>query len=103
MRLLLLQVDISDFPHMHKCCDEHDKCYDTCNQEKANCDSDFKSCLTKGCKALKSSQREECSSAASIMYTGVAVFGCEFYLKSQKQACDCSHMPRMSGRLNRDL
>ena len=101
--LLLPQVDISDFPHMHKCCDEHDKCYDTCNQDKIECDSKFHSCLNQDCKRLQSRLQKECSNAANIMYTGVAVFGCQFYLQSQKQACDCSHLPKTSGRLKRDL
>nr|CAD7593942.1 unnamed protein product [Timema genevievae] len=34
---------------MTKCCDEHDICYDTCNQAKEHCDYEFKNCLYKIC------------------------------------------------------
>lgn len=99
---LLLQVDISAYPGMHKCCNGHDKCYDTCNKEKAECDNDFQTCMAEYCTTLKSRRLErECSNAAGLMFTGTAVFGCDSYLESQKQACDCSYMPRTSGRLKR--
>lgn len=100
---LLLQVDISPYPGMHKCCDKHDKCYDTCNTEKAECDNDFQSCMAEYCTTLKPRRLErDCGNAAGLMFTGTAVFGCDSYLESQKQACDCSHIPKTSGRLRRD-
>ena len=89
---------------MHKCCNEHDECYDTCNTEKADCDNKFQSCMTKYCQTLNSHRlKRDCANAAGLMYTGTAVFGCDSYLQSQKQACDCSRMPKTSGRLRREV
>lgn len=34
---------------MTKCCDNHDICYDTCNNNKEVCDMEFKRCLYKYC------------------------------------------------------
>lgn len=34
---------------MEHCCNEHDLCYDTCNNDKVMCDLDFRRCLLKIC------------------------------------------------------
>lgn len=34
---------------MTKCCDQHDICYDTCNNDKEVCDMEFKRCLYRYC------------------------------------------------------
>lgn len=34
---------------MTKCCDSHDICYDTCNNNKEICDMEFKKCLYRYC------------------------------------------------------
>lgn len=34
---------------MEHCCNEHDLCYDTCNNDKEMCDLDFRRCLLKIC------------------------------------------------------
>lgn len=39
---------------MTKCCDAHDICYDTCNNDKEVCDMDFKRCLYKYCDTYES-------------------------------------------------
>ena len=36
-----------------KCCNEHDFCYDTCNNSKDSCDKVFKKCVERLCKKLK--------------------------------------------------
>lgn len=38
---------------MMKCCDLHDMCYDTCNNNKEVCDMEFKRCLYKYCESYK--------------------------------------------------
>jgi len=35
---------------MTDCCNAHDVCYDTCGQDKEQCDFDFKRCLYKMCE-----------------------------------------------------
>ena len=37
---------------MTKCCDAHDRCYDTCGTIKSDCDDDFKQCLDDMCDTL---------------------------------------------------
>lgn len=36
---------------MTKCCDQHDICYDTCKNEKENCDVEFRTCLYRYCES----------------------------------------------------
>lgn len=38
---------------MTKCCDAHDICYDTCNNDKEVCDMEFKRCLYKYCDSYQ--------------------------------------------------
>ncbi|PFX26466.1 hypothetical protein AWC38_SpisGene8838, partial [Stylophora pistillata] len=42
-------LDTSNFAGFTKCCDLHDICYDTCNNDRTQCDDDFKSCLDNEC------------------------------------------------------
>lgn len=37
---------------MELCCNEHDLCYDTCNNDKELCDLDFRRCLHKICDKM---------------------------------------------------
>ncbi|CAG2061347.1 unnamed protein product [Timema podura] len=79
---------------MTKCCDEHDICYDTCNQAKEHCDYEFKNCLYKICdkyeKTVGETVVKTCKAAAKMLFTGTITLGCKSYLDSQKQACYCT-------------
>ncbi|MCI4375997.1 hypothetical protein PGIGA_G00183000 [Pangasianodon gigas] len=37
-------------PSMTRCCNQHDRCYDTCGREKHNCDDQFQVCLETICR-----------------------------------------------------
>lgn len=49
---IFLQFDIG-IPLMTKCCNHHDRCYDTCGNEKNDCDEQFQSCLSKICRDVQ--------------------------------------------------
>ena len=50
-----INVDIIHLESFTECCDEHDKCYDTCNTNKKTCDSNFNDCLLSKCTILNQS------------------------------------------------
>lgn len=89
-----LQLDTSALPQMTKCCDAHDHCYDTCNQDRDQCDNDFKTCLDVMCVKLKpditKNQFEGCKETAKLIYAGTTALGCSPYLSAQERACQCS-------------
>uniref|UniRef100_A0A6I8S558 Group XIIA secretory phospholipase A2 n=1 Tax=Xenopus tropicalis TaxID=8364 RepID=A0A6I8S558_XENTR len=43
-----LHFDIG-IPSMTKCCNQHDRCYDSCGMMKNDCDEQFQNCLSKIC------------------------------------------------------
>ncbi|XP_005096638.1 group XIIA secretory phospholipase A2 [Aplysia californica] len=76
-----------------KCCDEHDFCYDTCNNDKDTCDRVFKKCLQRICKKVKGmltdNVYEGCKSTADLLFAGTVALGCKPYKDSQEKACVC--------------
>ncbi|XP_014065066.2 group XIIA secretory phospholipase A2-like isoform X2 [Salmo salar] len=50
--LLGFQFDIG-IPSLTKCCNQHDRCYDTCNRDKHDCDNEFQECLETICRRLQ--------------------------------------------------
>uniref|UniRef100_A0A8C7XXS3 Phospholipase A2, group XIIA n=1 Tax=Oryzias sinensis TaxID=183150 RepID=A0A8C7XXS3_9TELE len=46
------QFDIG-IPSMTKCCNQHDRCYDTCGREKHDCDEQFQECLETICRNVQ--------------------------------------------------
>lgn len=38
---------------MTKCCNQHDRCYDTCGREKHDCDDEFQVCLETICRHVQ--------------------------------------------------
>lgn len=48
----LFQFDIG-IPSMTKCCNQHDRCYDTCGREKHDCDEQFQDCLETICRNVQ--------------------------------------------------
>lgn len=49
---LVFQFDIG-IPSMTKCCNQHDRCYDTCGREKHDCDEQFQDCLETICRNVQ--------------------------------------------------
>lgn len=89
---------------METCCNEHDICYDTCNNDKELCDLDFKRCLYKYCNSYEGSAAigtdlmiKGCKAAAKMLFTGTLTLGCKSYLDSQARTCYC---PPIKGTTN---
>ncbi len=72
-------------------CDFHDRCYQTCNNSKAGCDSSFLSILLATCDASEASLpvRLNCRAYAHEYHLGVAQFGQAAYDHDQEQVCKC--------------
>ena len=91
-----LQLDTTHFAGFTRCCDLHDKCYDTCNNDRNQCDEDFKSCLDNEClltglgNRLPKEELEACQKSADLMYSGTYALGCMSYKEAQRNACLCN-------------
>ncbi|XP_011301579.1 group XIIA secretory phospholipase A2 [Fopius arisanus] len=82
---------------MTKCCDQHDICYDTCNNDKEKCDLEMKRCLYKYCESYQTTGVtivNTCKGAAKMLFTGTTALGCKSYLDAQKNACWCGDKKR---------
>eukprot|EP00483_Globobulimina_turgida_P001601 UN01603 len=71
-------------PRVEHCCDTHDACYAVCGISRDYCDSQFNKCVVKGC-----GKDEDCASSAAMITMGASLFGCEPFLETQKESCDC--------------
>ncbi|XP_048189801.1 group XIIA secretory phospholipase A2 isoform X5 [Perognathus longimembris pacificus] len=40
-------------PSLTKCCNQHDRCYETCGKSKNDCDEEFQYCLAKICRDVQ--------------------------------------------------
>uniref|UniRef100_A0A8C5QET6 Phospholipase A2 group XIIA n=1 Tax=Leptobrachium leishanense TaxID=445787 RepID=A0A8C5QET6_9ANUR len=83
-------------PSMTKCCNQHDRCYDTCGNMKNECDEQFQSCLSKICRDVQktlgiSESVQACESTVSVLFETVIHLGCKPYLESQRSACICQY------------
>ena len=47
-----LKFDIG-IPSMTKCCNQHDRCYDSCGRQKLDCDEQFQDCLDTICRNVQ--------------------------------------------------
>lgn len=90
---------------MTKCCDQHDICYDTCNNVKEKCDLDFKRCLYKYCEGYQSSGAgaivNTCKAAAKMLFMGTMTLGCKSYIDAQEKACWCGDKTKTRGKKSR--
>ncbi|NWH68775.1 PG12A phospholipase, partial [Geococcyx californianus] len=89
------QFDVG-IPLMTKCCNRHDRCYDTCGKEKNDCDEEFQSCLSKICRDVQktlgiSESVQACKSTVQVLFDAVIHLGCKPYLDSQRAACMCQY------------
>ncbi|KAJ7396920.1 caspase 6 [Pitangus sulphuratus] len=90
-----VQFDIG-IPSMTKCCNQHDRCYDTCGNKKNDCDEQFQSCLSKICRNVQktlgiSESVQACESTVQLLFDAVIHLGCKPYLDSQRAACMCHY------------
>ncbi|XP_074618318.1 group XIIA secretory phospholipase A2-like [Acropora palmata] len=91
-----IKIDTTHFSGFTRCCDLHDICYDTCNNDRNQCDEDFKSCLDNEClltglgNRLPKEQLDSCQSSADLMYSGTYALGCMAYKEAQRNACLCN-------------
>ncbi|KAI5625210.1 caspase-6 [Silurus asotus] len=78
-------------PAITNCCNEHDHCYDTCGQEKRDCDEQFQICLKNICRNLLNvlgldQKVQACESGLNLVFDVVMHLGCKPYLESQRAA-----------------
>ncbi|KFQ51273.1 Group XIIA secretory phospholipase A2, partial [Pelecanus crispus] len=90
-----VQFDIG-IPSMTRCCNHHDRCYDTCGNKKNDCDEQFQSCLSKICRDVQktlgiSESVQACESTVQLLFDAVIHLGCKPYLDSQRAACMCHY------------
>ena len=77
-------------------CDIHDRCYGTCDANKAQCDLDFLSGMVDICVqvAPNAYSLELCQIRAYAYYSAVAIFGGTLaYAPAQQAACVCKGVP----------
>lgn len=98
---------------MENCCNEHDLCFDTCNNDKELCDLDFRRCLHKICDQMTKFGDigvKGCKLAANTLFTTTVTLGCKAYQDAQSRSCYCppeekyytKYDQKKSGK-NRDL
>ncbi|KAK3739725.1 hypothetical protein QZH41_016180, partial [Actinostola sp. cb2023] len=91
-----LKIDTSNLPGFTECCNIHDKCYDTCNNDRSQCDEDFKSCLDNVClleglgKRMSKRDLQACETSSDLFYSGTIALGCLAYKEAQRNACLCN-------------
>nr|XP_004549461.1 group XIIA secretory phospholipase A2 isoform X2 [Maylandia zebra] len=78
-----IQFDVG-IPSMTKCCNQHDRCYDTCGREKHDCDKEFQVCLEKICRNVQ--RTLGLAQTVQVMH-----LGCKPYLDSQRASCVCQY------------
>ncbi|XP_038611233.1 group XIIA secretory phospholipase A2 [Tachyglossus aculeatus] len=86
-------------PSVTRCCNHHDRCYDTCGRSKGDCDEEFQVCLSKICREVQktlglSQNLQACESTMELLFDGVIHLGCKPYLDSQRAACTCLAEPK---------
>lgn len=89
------QFDIG-IPSMTKCCNQHDRCYDTCGREKQDCDEQFHDCLETICRNVQrtlglAQSVQACESTVTLLFDAVMHLGCKPYLDSQRESCVCQY------------
>lgn len=83
-------------PSMTKCCNQHDRCYDTCGNLKNECDEQFQNCLSKICRDVQrtlgiSETVKACESTVELLFDAVIHLGCKPFMESQRAACICPY------------
>ncbi|KAF3823474.1 hypothetical protein GH733_010910 [Mirounga leonina] len=78
------------------CCNQQDRCYETCGKSKNDCDEEFQYCLSKICRNVQKTrglaQRvQACETTVELLFDSVIHLGCKPYLDSQGDACRCRY------------
>jgi secretory phospholipase A2 len=69
-----------------ECCNEHDRCYDTCGKKQFICDTTFLHCMIQACQQLlPSSNINRCQIDAKILFWFVFLGGQSAYQQAQQQ------------------
>jgi hypothetical protein len=69
------------------CCEEHDRCYETCGQIKKNCDNNFENCMLNSCDSMglgRPLRRSMCRNWANRYAWFVKTFGESSFRNAQK-------------------
>ncbi|KAK7814570.1 hypothetical protein U0070_005873 [Myodes glareolus] len=53
-------------PSLTKCCNQHDRCYETCGKSKSDCDEEFQYCLSKICRDRVKQRWSSCLTVSYI-------------------------------------
>ena len=67
-----------------------------CNNDRNQCDDEFKSCLEYECfktgvgNQFPKEQLDACQTSADLMYSGTLALGCAAYKEAQRNACHCN-------------
>ncbi|KAG2387201.1 hypothetical protein C9374_001533 [Naegleria lovaniensis] len=84
------------FDSFTPCCNEHDKCYETCGNSRETCDQIMYKCMVNTCNKLYSSsfaKRSWCKLKAEGIKMGLkpdSDVTCTAFASAQQRACDCS-------------
>lgn len=75
----------------HNCCNDHDYCYDNCDEQSCDhCNDAFFTCMKKICANLIPFKGIPCFAASFIYYEAVkGKFGCPYFAKYGLERCDC--------------
>ncbi|KAK1345664.1 hypothetical protein QTO34_008128 [Cnephaeus nilssonii] len=91
----LFQLNVG-IPSLTKCCNHHDRCYETCGESKNDCDEEFQHCLSKICREVQKTlglaqHVQACETTVELLFDSVIHLGCKPYLDSQRAACRCRY------------
>ncbi|KAK7833893.1 hypothetical protein U0070_004874, partial [Myodes glareolus] len=78
------------------CCNQQDRCYETCGKNKNDCDKEFQDCLSRICRAVQKTPGlaqnvQACETTVELLFDSVIHLGCKPYLDSQQAACWCRY------------
>ncbi|CAK6432900.1 unnamed protein product [Pipistrellus nathusii] len=90
-----VQLNIG-IPSLTKCCNHHDRCYETCGESKNDCDEAFQHCLSKICREVQKTlglaqHVQACETTVELLFDSVIHLGCKPYLDSQRASCWCRY------------
>ena len=69
-----------------------------CGISRDYCDDQFHKCMKRGCGKDK-----DCMSSASMITMGAQLFGCDPFLRGQREDCDCLHGYQLDERVMHTL
>uniref|UniRef100_A0A8C8Z4I5 Group XIIA secretory phospholipase A2 n=1 Tax=Prolemur simus TaxID=1328070 RepID=A0A8C8Z4I5_PROSS len=93
-----VHLDIG-IPSLTRCCNRHDRCYETCGSSKSDCDEQFQQCLSRICRDVQrtlglAQHVQACEKTVELLFHGVIHLGCKPYLDGQRAACMCRYQEK---------